>query len=239
MQQNLGQQGGHQHSDISKEIQKAADSLKSQIESKINLKFNQWDVSYFERYPSDSHHQAYFIKVNTDNNGHVRFKASQLEKLSSWNLEEIEEFDRGNVSIPENAYQTQSKGSLQQGQGLSQHHADISKEIQSAADSLKSQIESKINLKFKEWDVSYFERYPSDLHHQAYFIKVNTDNNGHVRFKMSQTDKLSSWNLEEIEEFDRGNVNIPDNAYQVRTKESLQQGQGLKSGQMNVEPANP
>ncbi len=125
-------------------------------------------------------------------------------------------------------------------QNLEHHgHSDISKEIQNAADSLKSTIESKINLKFNEWDVSYFERYPSDSQHQAYFIKVNTDNNGHVRFKASQTSKLSSWDLEEIEEFDRGNVNIPDNAYQTRTKESQQQGQGLKSGQVNVEPANP
>ena len=116
---------------------------------------------------------------------------------------------------------------------------EISKEILDCANSLKSQVESKINCKSNTWNVTYFERFPSDSQHQCYYIKVCTDNNGHVRFKASQQSKLSSWELEEVEEFDRGNVSIPDNAYQTRTKETSTTESSFKPGQQNIQTSNP
>jgi len=111
---------------ISSEIKGIADKLKPEIEKQLKLKFNEWNVLYFERYPTDVQHTSYYIKVATDNNGHVRFRAFETEDKGDWKFE-VDEYDKGNVPIDPNEYirgkessqQSQSEGLKSQGQGLS------------------------------------------------------------------------------------------------------------------------
>jgi len=117
---------------------------------------------------------------------------------------------------------------------------EISSDIICIADKLKPEIEKKLNLKFNTWNVLDFERFPTDVHHTSYYLKCGTDNNGHVRFRATETEDKQDWTCE-IEEYDRGNVPIDPNQY-LRGKESSQQSkESLKSKGLStgMESANP
>ncbi len=118
----------------------------------------------------------------------------------------------------------------------------ISEEICKVADKLKPTIEQKLNLKFKKYEVLDFERFPADTQHTSYYIKVGTDNNGHVRFRATETEDKGDWCCE-IEEYDRGNVPLDPNLYSRGTEKSNVEKKGVQSGGistgMSNQPSNP
>ena len=105
----------------------------------------------------------------------------------------------------------------------------ISQEIKKIADKIRPDVEKQLNLKFNNWNVLDFERFPTDVQHTSYYLKIGTDNNGHVRLRATETEDKGDWKFE-VEEYDRGNVPINADQY-IRGKESSQQSQsqGLKS----------
>ena len=110
---------------ISQEIIKIADKIRPELQKQLGLTFNTYCVLDFEHYPTDVSHTSYYLKIGTDNNGHVRLRATETEDKGDWTFE-VEEFDRGNVQIDPSTYlrgkegvSGKSEGIKSQGKGVS------------------------------------------------------------------------------------------------------------------------
>jgi len=138
---------------------------------------------------------------------------------------EIEEYDRGNKApIDVSHYIHESEKVEKQ---LPQK--EISTEIQDIADKVKRSVEEQLKMKFEKFRVIDFESFPADVHHTSFFIKVATDNNGYVRFRVTETENMEDW-IGEIEEYDKGNVPI-DVSHYLRGNEKPQGNEKPKTNE--------
>uniref|UniRef100_A0A6G5AH53 Uncharacterized protein n=1 Tax=Rhipicephalus microplus TaxID=6941 RepID=A0A6G5AH53_RHIMP len=78
-----------------KDMQNLADSIRSDVEKQLNQSFKQFDVLEHQAL-EDPEHTSYFMKVKTDDNGHVKVKTTRHEPGQDWKTT-VEEYDKGNA----------------------------------------------------------------------------------------------------------------------------------------------
>jgi len=78
-----------------KQMQDLADTIRSDVEKQLNESFKQFDVLEHKAL-EDPEHTSYYMKVKTDDNGHVKVKTTRHEPGQKWKTT-IEEYDRGNA----------------------------------------------------------------------------------------------------------------------------------------------
>jgi len=79
-------------------IQGLANSIKDDVERELNRSFDTFDV--MEHYPilTDPEHTSYYMRVKTDDNGHVRVKTIKKDPSSGWQTH-VEEYSRGKPTL--------------------------------------------------------------------------------------------------------------------------------------------
>ena len=78
-----------------KQMQSLADSIKSDVEKQLNESFKQFEVLEHKAL-EDPDNTSYFMKVKTDDNGHVKVKTTRHEPGQDWKTT-VQEYDRGNA----------------------------------------------------------------------------------------------------------------------------------------------
>jgi len=177
------------------EIQKIADKVKADVEKELNQVFKKFNVvEHHSIENKDRDHPdraSYSMKVRTDDNdhSHLRLQTTRKDPLAEWKTS-VDEFFRG-VSPFESMLST-----------FDPFRTGFSS-IQSLADSIKNDVEREINRTFDTFDV--MEHYPilTDPEHTSYYMRVKTDDNGHVRVKTIKKDPSSDWQTH-VEEYHRG-----------------------------------
>ena len=77
------------------QMQDIANSIRSDVEKQLSQSFKQFDVLEHQAL-EDPEHTSYFMKVKTDDNGHVKVKTTRHEPGSDWKTT-VQEYDRGNA----------------------------------------------------------------------------------------------------------------------------------------------
>jgi len=104
-------------------IQNLADSIQRDIERDLNRSFNTFDV--MESFPilTDPEYTSYYMRIKTDDNGHVRVKTIRKKPGSPWQSH-VEEFHRGRKSLEgkekKEALEGGKKGESRIGQAMEQ-----------------------------------------------------------------------------------------------------------------------
>jgi len=181
---------------LDKEIQNIANKVKSDVEKELQRIFKTFDV--VEHHPVQNENPqgtSYSMKVRTDeqDNSHLRLRTSRRDPFSAWETV-VDEFFRG-VSPFENKFRP-----------FDPFRTGFSS-IQALADNIKRDVEREVNRHFRTFDV--MESYPilTDPEHTSYFMRVKTDDNGHVRVKTIQKTPGSEWQTH-VEEYNRGQPSL-------------------------------
>jgi len=238
-------------------FQNLANFIKSDVERQLNREFKHFDVLEHEAL-NDPEHTSYFMKVKTDDNGHVKVKTTRHPAGGEWKTD-IQEYDRGNAlennenkSLPlENQNQQFSQGNEVSnldnqfnkefnkplGSDLSTFGSNLLfdhgfQSWQNLADRIKNDVESQLNTNFDRFDVLEHEA-KKDPEHTSFFMKVKTDDNGHVKVKTTRHEAGGDWKTD-VQEYDRGN------ALQGRSDRNMPiENKGQQSNFGNVQTANP
>jgi len=137
------------------------------------------------------------MKVQTDDNdhSHLRLQTTRRDPFADWKTT-VDEFFRG-VSPFESMLSTFDP--FRTGFDSIQH----------LADNIKNDVERELNKTFETFDV--MEHYPilTDPEHTSYYMRVKTDDNGHVRVKTIKKDPQSDWQTH-VEEYYRGKAALED-----------------------------
>jgi len=174
------------------EVQKIADKIKSNVEKELNQVFNRFQV--VEHNPitnGDPNQTSYSMKVNTGDKdqGHVRLRATQRDPFGDWDTS-IDEFFRPRSPFD---HMLSTFDPLRTGFG----------NIQSLADQIKADVEKDLNRTFETFDVMEHHPILTDPEHTSYYMRVKTDDNGHVRVKTIKKEPNSDWQTH-VEEYNRG-----------------------------------
>jgi len=174
------------------EIQNIANKVRSDVEKELRRVFQTFDV--VEHHPIQNDNPegtSYSMKVKTDDKdqSHLRLHTSRPDPFSAWETV-VDEFFRGVSPIdrffgPFDPLRT----------GFSS--------IQRLADHIQSDVERELNRTFDTFDVIESHPILTDPEHTSYFMKVKTDDNGHVRVKTIKKVPGSDWETH-VEEYNRG-----------------------------------
>jgi len=103
-------------------------------------------------------------------------------------------------------------------------------DFQSLADSIKADVEKQLNQSFKQFKVLEHKAL-EDPDNTSYFMKVLTDNNGHVKVKTTKHQAGGDWKTD-IQEFDRGQA-LEDRSRNVPLENKEQQSKLGTTGTSN------
>ena len=218
---------------ISQEIQKIADKIKTNVEKELNQAFKMFQVVDAECIKSEKEPQSksYEMKVKTDDDqGQLRLRTTQKDPSSDW-ITDIEQF-----LLPRGPFENLLTIFDPSRTGFNS--------IQNLADCIHKDVEKELNRTFNTFDVMDYHPILTDPKHTSYYMKVKTDDNGHVRVKTIKKTPDSDWETH-VEEYDRGQRKLGGQQQQQslegKKKESMEgktgasQSQKQKSSGMEVE----
>jgi len=176
------------------EIQRIADKIKADVEKELNQVFKKFEVVEHNRLQNENEPErtSYSMKVKTDDNdqGHLKLQTTQPRPYSDW-ITEVDEFFRGSSPFDDlfNTFDPFRTGFSS---------------IQRLADRIKSDVERELNRSFETFNVMEHHPILTDPEHTSYYMRVKTDDNGHVRVKTVKKEPGSDWQTH-VEEYQRGN----------------------------------
>jgi len=204
------------------EIQNIANKVKADVEKELQRVFQTFDV--VEHHPiqnttttNNKTNDAYSMKVRTsdDDNSHLRLRTWRRDPFSAWESA-VQEFFRpmspfDSMLSPFDPFRT--------GFGT----------IQALADRIKTDVERDLNRTFNVFDVMEHHPILTDPEHTSYFMRVKTDDNGHVRVKTIKKTPDSDWQTH-VEEYNRGQpAAVENNQSQGQLQNNQPQGQAMKT----------
>jgi len=180
---------------LNEEIQKIADKVKTDVEKELNQVFKKFQVVEHQSLPQEKNEPertSYSMKVKTEEDedqGHLRLRTTRRDPYSDW-VANIDELFKARSPF-ESVLSTFDP--FRTGFGS----------IQSLADSLKKDVEKDLNRSFETFDVIEHHPILTDPEHTSYYMKVKTDDNGHVRVKTIKKEPNSEWKTH-VEEYYKG-----------------------------------
>jgi len=174
------------------EMQDIANQIKSDVEKQLKMAFKTFDVMEHQALPSENPEgSSYQMKVQTDNKdqSNLKLSTSRRNSQSPWETV-IDEFFR--ASSPFDNLLTPFDPSRV---GFDS--------IQDLANSIKRDVERDLNRTFKMFDVVESHPKETDPEHTSYYMKMKTDDNGHVRVKTIKKLPGKDWETH-VEEYNRG-----------------------------------
>jgi len=180
-------------SGMSEEIQKIADKIKSDVEKELNQVFKKFQVTESEKIKNENEpdRTSYNMKIKTDdqNQSNLRLKTTKRDPESEW-LTSIDEFFTGMSPFEDllHSFDTSRTGFSS---------------IQKLADRIRDDVEKSLNRHFDMFDVMEYHPILTDPEHTSYYMRVKTDDNGHVRVKTIKKLPGSDWQTH-VEEYNRG-----------------------------------
>jgi len=197
------------------EIQDIANQIKSDVEKQLHKVFDTFDV--VEHQPLQSSNpqgSSYSMKVKTDDKdqSNLRLRTWRRDPFSDWETT-VDQFFRGKSPF-DNMFASFDPCCT----GFSS--------IQSLADSIKRDVEKDLNRTFNTFDVVESHPILTDPKHTSYFMKVKTDDNGHVRVKTIKKAPGSDWQTH-VEEYDRGQPRLEGQSKKGQALEG-KEGQALE-----------
>jgi len=197
---------------LSTQMQNIANSIQSDVERQLNRSFNQFDVLEHQTL-NDPENTSYYLKVKTDDNGHVKVKTTKHPAGGEWKTD-VQEYDRGKAIEGDSSKALSNQQNLSS-QGLNKPFgSDVSsfgsnllfdcgfQSWQNLADKIKQDVEGQLNTSFKTFNVLEHEA-KQDPEHTSFYMKVKTDDNGHVKIKTTKHPAGGEWKTN-VQEFDRG-----------------------------------
>jgi len=182
---------------MSDEMQKIADRIKSDVEKELNQTFKKFQVMESETLmdESDPKCMSYKMKIKTDDNNqsNLCLRTTRRDPQSNF-MTTIDDFFRG-MSPFENMLNMFDSSRT----GCSS--------IQKLADRIKCDVEKSLNRSFGMFDVMEFHPIMTDKDHTSYYMRIKTDDNGHVRVKTIKKEPGSDWKTH-VEEYQRGKPTI-------------------------------
>jgi hypothetical protein len=174
-------------------IQDIANQIKSDVEKQLHQAFDTFDVVEHQSLPStnDPQSSSYSMKVKTDDKdqSNLRLHTWRNDPLSNWQTT-IDELFRATSPF---------EGMLS---SFDPYRAGLNS-IQGLADRIKRDVEKDLNRTFNTFDVTESHPILTDPKHTSYYMRVKTDDNGHVRVKTIKKDPGSDWQTH-VEEYNRG-----------------------------------
>jgi len=79
-------------------IQSLFGSIKNDAERELNRSFETFDVMEHHPILTDPEHTSYYMRVKTDDNGHVRIKTMKKEPNCDWQTH-VEEYHKGKPTL--------------------------------------------------------------------------------------------------------------------------------------------
>ena len=195
-------------------IQSLANSIKSDVERQLNHSFREFDVLEHEAL-NDPENTSYYMKVKTDDNGHVKVKTTRHPAGGEWRTD-IQEYDRGTPSIQSGQnkdFSLENQPSKDLIKPLDSNLSTFGSNLlfdhgfqswQNLADRIQKDVENQLNTSFKKFDVLEHEA-KKDPDNTSFYMKVLTDDNGHVKVKTTKHEAGGDWKTD-VQEFDRGNA---------------------------------
>ena len=95
------------------QMQDIANNIRNDVEKQLNQSFKQFDVLEHQAL-EDPEHTSYFMKVKTNDNGHVRVKTIKKKPGSDWKTH-VEEYYRGSPAVE--GEKSQEKKAVEGSQG--------------------------------------------------------------------------------------------------------------------------
>jgi hypothetical protein len=179
---------------FNQEIQRIADKIKTDVEKELNQVFNKFQVVEHQSLPQEKNEPertSYSMKVKTneDDQSHLRLQTTRRDPFSDW-VTSVDELFRGRSPF-ESMLSTFDP--FRTGFGS----------IQKLADSIKNDVERELNRSFETFDVMEHHPILTDPEHTSYYMRVKTDDNGHVRVKTMKKEPKSDWQTH-VEEYYKG-----------------------------------
>jgi len=211
------QQPSKDQPSFNEEIQRIADKVKTDVEKELNQVFKKFQVTESQALPQEKNEPqgtSYSMKVRTgdEDQGHVRLRTSRRDPWSDWETD-IDEFYRARSPF-ESMLST-----------FDPFRTGFSS-IQSLADSIKSDVERDLNRSFETFDVIEHHPILTDPEHTSYYMRVKTDDNGHVRVKTIRKEPKSDWRTH-VEEYYKGKPALEGE--KKKKQESLESGQSRRT----------
>jgi hypothetical protein len=79
-------------------IQSLTDRIKNDVERELNRSFETFDVMEHHPILTDPEHTSHYMRVKTDDNGHVRIKTMKKEQHSDWQTH-VEKYYKGKPTL--------------------------------------------------------------------------------------------------------------------------------------------
>jgi len=193
-------QKSQQQESFLQEIQNIADKIKNNVEKELNQVFKKFQVVESQPIASEKNEPertSYSLKVNTDESNqdqsHLKLRTTRRDPFSDWTTD-IEEFFNARSPF-ENLLTSFDPSRV----GFSS--------IQKLADRIRNDVEKELNKSFQVFDVEDYHPILTDPEHTSYYMRVKTDDNGHVRIKTIKKEPGSDWKTH-VEEYQRGKPTI-------------------------------
>jgi len=192
---------------LNEEIQKIADKIKGDVEKELNQVFQKFKVTEHQALKNEKEPEktSYAMKVETDDDSHLKLKTCQKDQFSGW-ITDVDESFRA-ISPFENLLRSFDSSRT----GFNS--------IQQLANCIKQDVEKELNKNFQKFDVIEYHPILTDPEHTSYYMRLKTDDNGHVTVKTIKKTPKSDWETH-VEEYERGKPSLGD-----KSKEKLERGQ--------------
>jgi len=178
---------------LDQEIQNIANKIKCDVEKELNQAFKTFNVleHHCLKNENDPNQKSYAMKVQTDDNNqsHLKLRTTQKDSFSGW-LTDVDEF----LDL-RNPFRNHMCTFDPLRSGFNS--------IQNLANNIKHDVEKELNRNFKIFDVEDYHPILTDNEHTSYYLRMKTDDNGHVRVKTIKKIPGSDWKTH-VEEYNRG-----------------------------------
>ena len=176
-------------------MQRLADAIKRDVEHQLNRTFDTFRVLEHTTLEDPDQNSSYYLKIKTDDNGHVRVKTMQKEPHSDWKVN-VEEYDRGNSALSQDPSKKHAAVAIGQGEKkenialtstgspddkknkaqMSPYHSffddPIFERMQRIADSIKQDVEDQLNRTFHTFRVLEHRPLEDLSQHSSYSMKI-------------------------------------------------------------------
>ena len=177
-------------------------------------------------------------------------KTDQKQANSDWKVD-VEEYNKGNLApskdeSPKNAQSSQNTALT----GTSTSNQDDKNKVQTffpsfgdplfermqrIANSIQRDVENQLHRTFETFKVLEHKALHDPDQNASYYMKIKTDDNGHVRVKTMQKKPNSEWKVN-VEEYDRGKAALGKD--DSRKNAAIGQGARRENTAMEIENKN-
>jgi len=198
---------------FNEEVQKIADKIKADVEKELNQVFKKFQVVESQPLTNEKNEPertSYSMKVKTDENendqSHLRLRTTRRDPFSDW-ITNVDEFFNARSPFESllNTFDPFRTGFSS---------------IQNLANRIKKDVERELNRTFDTFDVMEHHPILTDPEHTSYYMRVKTDDNGHVRVKTIKKEPGTDWRTH-VEEYYRGKPSLEG---EKKKQESLESG---------------